>query len=214
VNVGFYHAGESEQHLRLVRRLIDSVDMYMPGVGAVAFTEPVGDFLVAMLAPDMRVLMPPGAVALCCLEAFASVFGDWLFVDTDVEIRSDVRHVFEDKDFDIAVATREGTLLEKEVGTKFMARMPVNKGSVFSRSQAFWQACAEYCRTLPDKQQNWMGDQVAVNYVISSGQFKVKILPNAYNYPPKSKTDDLSGKHIVHYKGPNRKKWALEGAFA
>ncbi len=156
----------------------------------------------------------PGPVALNSLEAYAiSGAGDWLFVDTDVEIRSDVRHVFDDPDFDVAVATREGTLLDKEVGTKFMARMPFNKGAVFSRCSAFWKAAAAHLRTLKPEQQAWMGDQVAVNHVIGSGQFRVKVLSNAYNYPPKSKTDDVSQKHILHFKGP-RKAWALEGCFA
>jgi hypothetical protein len=185
----------------------------MPGVPVIHFTDAASTRL-ALVNLGQVFVHPAGPIALRCIEAFASVPGDWLFVDTDVEIRSDVSRVFDDPDFDIAVATREGTLLEKEIGTKFMARMPVNKGAVFSRSQAFWQACAEHCRKLPEKQQQWMGDQIAFNHVIASGQFKVKILPNAYNYPPKSKTDDVRGKHILHFKGPSRKTWALEGAFA
>ncbi len=160
----------------------------------------------------------PGPVALNSLEAYAiSGSGDWLFVDTDVEFRSDVRHVFEDPDtdFDIAVATREGTYTDqRDQRWSEKHGMPVNKGAVFSRSPAFWKACADYLRTLSEDKQAWMGDQIAVNHVIASGQFKVKVLPNSYNYPPKSKTDDVSGKHILHFKGPSRKQWALEGCFA
>jgi hypothetical protein len=53
-------------------------------------------------------------------------------VDTDTEIRADVRHVFEDADFDIAVAERTGTLTEDELHKgegRFMAKFgPHNKG--------------------------------------------------------------------------------------
>ncbi len=214
MRVGFYHVGESVQHLRLASRLVESVRAVMPSAGVIAFTDPATELaVVTMLEVDARMVLPGGPMALRCLEAFASAEGDWLFVDTDVELRSDVRQVFDDSDFDIAVATRQGTLLDKEVGTKFMARMPFNKGAVFSRCQAFWMAAADHLRTLKPELQAWMGDQVAVNHVIASGHFKVKVLSNAYNYPPKHRDEDVRGKHILHFKGP-RKEWALEGCFA
>jgi hypothetical protein len=198
VTVGFYHFGQSPIHIKLAKRLADSVQRQRPGV-------------------EVRGFGQPGPIALRCLEAYAAAGdGHWLFVDTDTEIRSDVRHVFEDQDedFDIAVATRAGTLLEKEVGTKFMAANGYNKGAVFSRDWRFWAEAADLLRTMSVERQNWMGDQLAMNRIIESGRYRVKVLPNAYNYPPKSKTDDVREKHILHFKGPSRKQWALDGCFA
>jgi hypothetical protein len=58
-----------------------------------------------------------------------------------------------------------------------------------------------------------MGDQEAMNATIAGADYCVRVLPNIYNYPPKSKTDDVRDKAILHFKGP-RKAWALEGCFA
>lgn len=209
--VGFYHAGESELHRRLADRLVASVRRSMPGVIVTHFS----DEITARIDCDSWVITKHGPTALRCVQSFEYCEDDdWVFVDTDIEIRSDVRGVFDDPDFDIAVATREGTYSdERDQRWSEKHGMPFNKGVVFSRCPEFWRAAGDHCATLGEKQQQWMGDQIAVNHVIASGQFKVKVLPNIYNYPPKSKTDDVRDKAILHFKGP-RKAWALEGCFA
>ncbi len=207
MTVGFFHQGESEIHEALAARLVASTRSAMPDVEVVHFVGAGPKMLTdsALYVPDLS-----NRIALACLQAYSNCKGDWLFVDTDVEVRSDVRHVFDDPDFDVAVATREGTYSdERDQRWSEKHGMPVNKGAVFSRCQAFWQATVDHLRTLKPELQRWMGDQIAVNHVIASGRFKVKVLPNAYNYPPKWKFEDLNGKHIIHWKGP-RKKWALE----
>lgn len=172
----------------ILDRLVRSVKSAMPGVRVEQLTA----------ARDRP-------IALALLEAFASVAGEWLFLDTDVIVRKDVRHVF-DKPFDVAVATREGTFRSGEEESKFMALMPYNKGAVFSRSQDFWKDCAKACRTYKTARQHWMGDQQAVNDVIRDEKYDLLVLPKEYNYPPKSQNDDLKNVFIVHYKG-GRKDW-------
>lgn len=206
MKIGFFHVGRGvTPHVQLAQVLIVSARRWMPNVEIVHFTD--SDTRAIVGVNEVR-RQPAGPVALSCLEAYASAGdGDWLFVDTDVVIQRDVRWIF-DRSFDIAVASREGTLLEKEVGGKFMASMPYNKGAVFSRSPVFWCEAAAYLRTLSPKRQEWMGDQVAMNAVIATKCFNVEILDPRYNWPPKTK-DDIHDKAILHFKG-KRKAWMLE----
>lgn len=206
MKVGCFHVSRGvTPHERLARILIASVRQWMPTVPIVHFTDTATRALTGVDEVRRR---PAGPIALGCLDAYAAAGeGDWLFVDTDVVIQRDVRWIF-DRSFDLAVASREGTLLEKEVGTTFMASMPHNKGAVFSRSPAFWRAAAAHLRTLSAKRQEWMGDQVAMNAVIASGAFTIEILDPRYNWPPKH-ADDVRDKAILHYKG-KRKAWILD----
>lgn len=206
MTVGFFHVGRSEVHERLAARLIWSVRAAMPGVRIAHLTDLDTP---AMAGADalVRLELTSGKIALQCVEAYAAVHGDWLFVDTDVRIQRDVRCIF-DRQFDIAVSDRAGTLLDKELGTKFMAQMPYNKGAVFSRSPTFWSEAVDTLRSMSEKRQNWMGDQDAMNRVIRTCRYRVEVLPNEFNYPPKSKDENLSAKAIIHFKGP-RKAWAL-----
>lgn len=210
MTVAFYHAAAKPTvHLKMAAMLIASVRRVMPDVPIVhltdATTEPVdGVDLVQRVSG-----CPP--VALGCLQAYAAAgTGDWLFVDTDVIVQEDVRHVF-DKAFDVAVATREGTLKPSEVGRKFFNRSPYNKGAVWSRSADFWADAVKACETMQASRQAWMGDQIAMNEVIAAGQYRVTVLANRFNYPPKYRSEDLRTQAVLHYKGP-RKEWLLERA--
>lgn len=207
MRIGVYHAGDSPVHVQLAARLMASVRRSMPGIAVTHLTD---ESTAGIEGADAVVRLSGGPVALACLEAYAACLGDWLFVDTDVVVQRDVRAVF-DQTFDIAVASRAGTLLPKEVGTKFMARMPYNKGVVFSRSPAFWRDAADDLRTRARTSQAFMGDQEAMNRVIASGLYQVVVLSSAYNYPPMAADEDVSDKALVHYKG-SRKAWAIERA--
>lgn len=204
MTVGFYHAGLDSE---LAAAMVASVRTHMAGVEVVQMTD-----INSLIVPgvDRVQAFDAGPIAHAVIEHYAACEGDWLFLDTDVLVRADVRHVF-DQPFDIAVATREGTLKPDEVGTKFMASMPFNKGVVFSRSQMFWQEALAWLNDRPTKDHAWMGDQKAVNAVIASGAFAVRVLPAAFNYPPKRRREDVSGQHVLHFKGP-RKAWMLERA--
>lgn len=207
MKVGIFHMADVETpHVALAGRLIRSVRARMPGVEIVHLTDADTEPLVGV---DTVCRQPCSKfVALACLELFQwAGVGDWLFLDSDTIVQRDVSHVF-DQAFDIAVADREGTLLDKEIGTKFMARMPYNAGVVFSRSPAFWVSAVARLAKMPVKRHVWMGDQEAMNRVIADGGYRVLVLSNDYNYPPKHEHDDISGKAIIHLKGP-RKSWAL-----
>ncbi len=206
MTVAFYHAAPKvTPHVALAARLITSVRKAMPGVPiwhlTDAITKPI-DGVDGYLRHQEP--MPP---ALARVKQYTTVVGDWLFVDTDVVIQRDVRDVFA-QPFDIAVATREGTLKPSEVGRKFMARMPYNCGAVFSRSAAFWQSAYERMVEYSPKRQAFMGDQQALCDTIATGLFNVTVLPNGYNYPPFEQDEDVRDKAILHFKG-SRKAWML-----
>mgnify|MGYP000066486456 CR=1 FL=1 len=211
MTIGVFHIAVGPTvHLQLAANLIASVRRTMPGVPIAHLTDQETAPLADVDFVIRHTSRPP--VALGCLDAYAHAGpGDWLFLDTDVVVQRDVRPVF-DLAFDVAVATREGTLRPNEIGTKFMARMPFNKGAVFSRCAEFWGDAVRACLTMPAKRQQWMGDQLAMNEVIDGGRYRVVVLPNTYNYPPKTRGDvDARSKAILHFKG-NRKAWALEAA--
>jgi hypothetical protein len=207
VTIGFFHVDKGQtEHRQLAAKLIASARRHMPNVPIVHLTD-----LTTLGIPGVNEVVrsaTTGRIALDVLDAYARCEGDWLLVDTDVLIQRDVRWIFGRK-FDIAVATREGTLKPKEVGTKFMSAMPFNKGAVFSRSPAFWAAAAARLRELPAKRQAWMGDQQAMCDVIASERFVVQVLEARYNYPPKSRDENVNSQAILHFKGP-RKAWMLE----
>lgn len=151
------------------------------------------------------------AIALAVLDLYALAGdGDWLFVDTDVLMVSDVQHVF-DQPFDLAVASRAGTFRDGEADLKFMRANPYNKGVVFSRSPQFWQDAAAVLRTMKPARQAWMGDQIAMNAVIASGRYHVLELDASYNYAPHRRDESWSGQRVVHFKGA-RKPWMVERA--
>jgi lipopolysaccharide biosynthesis glycosyltransferase len=203
VTVGFYHAGLPSAH---AAAMVASVGRVMPGVEVAQFSPP--DTAVVPGVSALRVRPTQPKIARAVIEAYASVSGEWLFLDTDVIVQQDVSDVFRQA-FDVAVATREGTFKDAaEEASGLMARMPYNKGVVFSRSCLFWANVLVAIDGLKDGAQHWMGDQQAMCDVIAAGAFAVRTLPNTYNYPPKSLHDDVRDKACVHFKGP-RKAWML-----
>lgn len=199
--IGFVHLDRgSDQSRRLAEMMVASCRRVMPDVPIVQMT----DFDTQGVSGVSCVSYPSGPLALSRLRAYEQCEGDWLLLDTDVIARKDVRHVF-DQPFDIAVATREGTLMPHEVGTWVADEF--NSGVIFSRSQLFWQRAVDWLEQQPEKLQGWMGDQAALNAVIRTGEFNVAVLPNVYNYPPRSRDEPVRDKSLVHLKGKRRKRW-------
>jgi lipopolysaccharide biosynthesis glycosyltransferase len=200
VNVGFYHDGPPSAH---AAAMVASVSRVMPGTPIFQFS-PEG---TATMKGVTRIVTPPQPlIARAVLEAYASVTGEWLFLDTDVLVLQNVEKIFV-MEFDVAVAERRGTYKPEEERRKFMARMPWNKGVVYSRSQPFWEAAVARIGQLKESAQAWMGDQQAVCDVVASGAFHVATLANTFNYPPQHRHDGAD-KHVLHFKGP-RKPWML-----
>lgn len=179
--------------------LIASVAKAMPDVEVFQLTD--GNCPQVCKVIRIRGDMPMGVRRL---KHYANLEGDWLFLDTDILVKKDVRHVFERK-FDVALASRAGTFME---GTEYAKAMPYNFGVVFSRSPEFWRMGLGLLQSLPKKYQEWEGEQRVTCEMASHKRspFKVEILDSSYNYTPQAKDEDLSEKHILHLKGP-RKAW-------
>ena len=128
------------------------------------------------------------------------VHDEILFTEPDVRFMCNVMDAFNDQ-FDVTVTDRERP---KKMKDKPM--VPITLGVNFSRSAAFWTACAKRCLTLGRKPQLWGGDMEAVYHVMQSGKYRVKTLPAAeFNHVPLSQ-DGWPGAKALHYKG-TRKTW-------
>lgn len=208
MRVGFYHAARGDESLARTRLavMLQSVRRAMPGIEVTHYTDLTTAAADGADYVNRRNALPLG---LASVDACASVAGEWLWIDTDVVVQADVRHVF-DQPFDVAVADRRGTVRNRDLGTKCLKVMPFNKGVVFSRSRPFWQAVLKRMESLSGKRQGWMGDQQAMCDVIAAGAFDVVVLESRYNYPPHREDEDVSGQAITHYKGKSRKPWMLD----
>lgn len=197
MRIAFYAEGEGP-HLDIAKHLIASAKQHMPGVQICLLTDEKTPALEGAEAIRIPGDMPMGVrrVMHYCMP------GEWLFLDTDVVFRKDVRDVFE-RDFDVALASRDGTYME---GSKYAELMPYNFGVVFSRNPCFWQTVLPELKKLSPDFQRWGGEQMLTCVLAQTGKFKAEILPSAYNFTPEKQDDDLSHVAIAHYKGA-RKAW-------
>lgn len=176
----------------------------MPGVEVVQFSDMDSPVLLGV---DNIYRLPTAPFTLLIAEHWARLEGDWLLSDTDVVIQRDVRPVFDELTFDLAVATREGTFVEGEQNSDFMLRMPYNCGVVYSRSTPARRAIRDKIAAMSPEDQKWNGIQLAM------ATMRPLLLYNTFNYPPRSADDRIDDKHIVHYKGPWRKQLLLKRIF-
>jgi len=200
MKVGFFFQEqgiESLVHLSLARGLLNSVRDSMPGVKVYQLTDDKSPILEGVDGVDRCSDKIPMAVLRMMLQANCG--GDWLFVDTDVIVQKDVRHIF-DEPFDVALTDRVGSTLE---GSAYAKAMPYNLGVSFSRSPGFWHEALRYLKTLPAKFQQWEGDQRVICEMVKQKLWgNIKILPGAiYNYSPKNLAENYSQASIVHFKG-------------
>ncbi len=183
-------------HWDIAKYLVESVRKSMPDVDVFQLTDescPVVDGVEAIRIPGE---MPMGVRRI---QHYASLEGDWCFVDTDVLFMQDVRDVFSEP-FDIAVASREGSSL---VGSEYAQVFPYNFGVVFSRSPEFWREALKKMEKLPPEMQRWGGEQWVTGKLVDSGGYKVKVLPREYNFTPEK--GELMVAKILHMKGPRKK---------
>ena len=193
------------QPYALAARLVASARRILPDVPIVQFTDPTSPPVpgVTSVARGPRLPMLESR-----LTHYATCEGDWLLVDTDVELRQDVSAVFPPHAFDLAVADRNWPGMPQ--GDEVMLSMPFNTGVVFSRNPAFWQTALATWQAYPADTRDWLSEQRAVYDTIRTGRFLVQILPGqVYNYPPRGPDDPCTGAAIVHHKGPLRKDWYL-----
>ena len=176
--------------------MLASAKEFMPDIPVYHLT----DGETEALAEPIR-LSEPKPLALNRISHYSRLGGDWLFVDTDIVFNRDVRNIF-DQDFELAFAARD------EVND-YCTAMPHNLGVCFSRNTHFWQDIIPAIKDLPPKLQQWEGAQLAAGWYFTRDwcPHKRLILPAEYNYCPKSETEDISSKAIVHYKGKKPKRW-------
>lgn len=194
------------EQIPLAERMVASVRKAMPFVKIVQQTDDVTPAIVddvVRIPWDGMKLMTYRLQHLSAMPA-----GDTLILDTDVWVQQDVTNVFEDRNFDVALTKRDGSIMWR--GIDIAKLMPYNTGVMFSRNPRFWQKAHAWCSKAQEEIQNWFGDQMAVKGVCD--QFNVLELPcEEFNYTPSSKDEDVSNRAIVHYKGAaGRKQWMLE----
>lgn len=177
--VDFGH-DESEEQRKLASISIASVRKHMPGVEIIHLS-------------DLRTKTLEGVDSVLCMpwegnnrgDLQAQLHGDMLFLDTDTIVTKDLSGVFEDMDFEVAVARRPDYWEHKEA--------EFNQGVVFSRNEKFWKAVAEKAR------QRQSYDEIGFTDVVLNGGFRVKLLPETYNF---SIPHDIA---VFHFKGQRKK---------
>ncbi len=203
ISVCFLHVGPDHA---IPSFMVASVKAAMPDAEVVQMTDqatpPVpGVDSVLRHEWDGRKLMIYRLAHLAALERPACVI-----LDTDVIVQRSLAPVFE-RPFDVALTVRHEAVKTLDKTQNLTPEMPYNTGVMFSREPRFWKAALERCRALPGKQHDWWGDQLSVKQVADSGQFNVVELPcEVYNYSPSTENEDVSERHVVHYKGA-RKLW-------
>lgn len=86
-------------------------------------------------------------------------------------------------------------------------KMIYNAGLIFVRNRDFVREVAALVRTMGPKEQDWFGDQLALQQVAEGGRYKIKELREArWNYKPAFKGERRNNILIYHCKG-NRKDW-------
>jgi len=129
---------------------------------------------------------------------------EMLFLDADTRVNRDPWDVFLDE-FDVCLTARAERL--KSAGEDVTDQMPYNTGVMFSKGPHFWRKVCQGLKGYPLDERMWFGEQVEIAKLAKSGEFRVKEVSDAdYNYTPKTRDEDTSGRYIVHYKG-TRKEW-------
>lgn len=192
--------------------LIKNVHEVMPGVPVFHLSAPGTERIPGTETIEVPMDVPLMTWRLKCHAAGMRLADEVLFTEPDVRFKADVLHVFDDTGFDVAVTDREVDS-DWNLGGEIVKLSQVahyTLGTTFSRSTSFWEECADYCATLAPKEQNWLGDMLALAHVIDAGRYQVKTLPGPiYNHVPCSREDSCEAK-VLHYKGM-RKEWLFPG---
>jgi hypothetical protein len=217
VKIGFFHVDngskEAKENYDCARALVHSARDVMPDIPIVQFTDMATKEVKHVTEVRRK---PSEPMALLRMRHHACVRSNWLFVDTDVIFQQDIRGTFK-LTFEIGLTSRAWNHVKAAVG--FSERMPFNTGVVFSKRPHFWQEVYCRLRNYPSEEQQWMGDQAVIGemFLEDSGRYDFRVLSGTrLNFPPlvedpaKQYAQQLKDAHIVHYKGPERKKLLLE----
>lgn len=198
MKVGFLHVGEDTE---LVNGMVASVRNVMPGASIWMMT----DADTPEVDCDHRVQSPQDIPFMTYRMRHLAALppGKWVILDTDVIVQRTLEGVLGKHD---ACLTRREMVLDQD-GNNVAEWMPYNTGVMWCRNPEFWRDAYKVCAKLPDKLQNWYGDQVAVRLVAESGRYRMgEVNVDPWNYSPEYADEDVSHKAVVHYKG-RRKDW-------
>lgn len=200
MHIGFFTVLRKDpQHYRLAELLVRSIRRIMPDIQITHLTDETSP---VVLGVDHVRRKSNGPMLGLRLDHYSECEGDWLLLDTDTLVQHDVRSVFNDPSFDIAIADRNWSHLPPSNWTS----IPYNTGVVFSRNPEFWKEASREWYALPLDDRDWMSEQRVVAKVIASNRYRVKVLPGmTYNFPPDLHSRGPSAA-ILHFKGP-RKDW-------
>jgi hypothetical protein len=191
----------------LATDMVSSVKAHMPGIDVVQISD-LKTEEVSGISGIMRIdrIEPLMVWRMKAHQLAHSLSQQIIFIEPDVRFRASVLGIFDDTDFDVAITERE---VEVEWDGEMLSDIaPFTLGCTFSRSASFWRDAKMHCRTLSDRQQNWIGDMISIAAAAKTGKYKIKLLPGPeYNHVPAS-PDDVHDEmvKVLHYKG-KRKRW-------
>lgn len=204
--VGLDH--REKMYLDMAAALVASIRQHMPQAQVIQMSDertPASEGVHRVDRAPMQ-----GPLMIDRARRMTRYTGDVLLLDPDMIVQSDVSPVFNYR-FDVAVTNRDRPLIRD--GRDETHLQPFNGGVVFSRNPDFWHEVVRLMEPMTPKEQKWYGYQVALAKVVNDPRFETMLLKGAlYNYSPEYPTEDLSGRHIVHYKGM-RKKWMTPHLF-
>jgi len=183
LNVTFLHVGKD---VDMPTKMVASVKEVMPNVNIIQLSDmntPIIKGVNTIIRKEYN-----GLIMLFRLEHLASLRGNWITLDTDMIIKKDLSHVF-DQDFDVALTRRYGVIMDTN-GNDLVKIMPYNAGVMFSKNHEFWKDALEALKTFKKETHEWYGDQLAIKFISDKNQYKVLELPcDEYKYTPKDKEE-------------------------
>ena len=205
LNITFLHVGKDST---LPTKMVASVKEVMPNANIVQLTDentPIIKGVNTVIRKKYN-----GLIMLFRLEHLASLRGNWITLDTDMIIKKDLSHVF-NQDFDVALTRRYGSIIDAD-GDDIVKIMPYNAGVMFSKNHEFWIEALNKLKSLDRKTHEWYGDQLAIKLIVDEHNYKVLELScDEYNYTPQDK-EERKDVYVYHFKG-QRKDWMMNGQY-
>jgi hypothetical protein len=198
----------------LARIMVDSVREHMPGVPITQLTDMItGE--VPGVDHVIRRKPEPGIMYFrsCHMAEYRHTAA--IFLDHDTVVLKDLSPVF-DEPFDVALTTRKRNLFVDEVPDLIdphenaADKMPYNMGVIFSRSTKLWEDHRLLHKQTGETGRQWYGEQIALANLLAAGRYKVKVLPEDYNYSPSMPLENVENRAVLHFKGPVRKQWMVQ----
>ncbi len=192
----------SAMYSTLIEGMLTNIAQVMPGHTIAMMT----DDKTPIFKGINRVVRIPRVQGLMtwrlkCHQVAHDIDDEILFTEPDVRFRESVLPLFDDKDFEICLTSRENAvaLNNEKINT------PFTLGMTLSRSAEFWRQAKLHCQTLSEKEQDWFGDMLSVAHVIGRNEYRVKTLDGEiYNHVVNDPAEQSDAK-VLHYKGKRKK---------